>query len=112
MAQTIHWPKVMFTTGVVLLIAGALDPLEGSPVVALGSMLLAVSAFKLQDAHRRLFTFLSVLICTGVAVMWYISSLGGFHPKTGWGWWIGIAPYPVGWLATLVLLMVRWAKKR
>jgi hypothetical protein len=102
-----NWPRIIFIAGVIALIIGAIDPLEGSLIIALGSLLLAISTHISSDRHREQFRLFAWMICIGVGAIWYVSSLGGYDPKNEWWWWVAIAPYPLGWIATIVLLLVR-----
>ncbi len=106
--------KVAFITGVVLLIAGALDPLEGSVVILIGSALIALSAWLTKDRHYKLFLTGFILIVTGVCFLFYLSSLGGFGGSSSLSWWWGllIVPYPAGWLLSIILLIIRAFKKQ
>lgn len=113
MKKTISWPRIMFITGVIILIAGAIDPLEGSVIIAGGSALLAFSAYHVHDRHKQLFLTGFLLIIFGVASLFYLSSLGGFGGNSTLSWWWGmlIIPYPVGWLLSIITLIVRVVKK-
>jgi hypothetical protein len=97
----------MFVAGVVALIVGAIDPMEGSVVIASGAILLGFAVNLSGDRHRRIFTLASALIVLGVAAVWVLSFFGGFHPTEEWGWWIAVAPYPVGWLLAMGVLIAR-----
>jgi hypothetical protein len=105
--------RILYIVGVIALIAGALDPLEGSGVIAGGSAILAITTAILKDPHRRIFLWCFVAIALGVAYMFYISSKGGFGGNAGLSWWYGVPvlPYPMGWLITVILLVFRWVMK-
>ena len=111
MKKRANWPRILYVAGLVALIVGAIDPLEGSIIIAAGSIMLAISTFMSQDIHRKLFALLALCVCLGVITIWYVSSLGGFDPATDWWWWVGIAPYPLGWIATIALILVRWFRQ-
>jgi hypothetical protein len=104
--------RIFYIIGVIALIAGAIDPLEGSVIIAGGSLMLAVTTAILKDPHRKIFLWCFVAIAIGVAYMFYISSKGGFG-GTGRSWWYGVPvlPYPMGWLITVILLVFRGIKK-
>lgn len=112
--EKINWKKVAFITGVVLLVAGALDPLEGSVVILIGSALIAFSTWHTKDRHYKLFLTGFIMIVTGVCFLFYLSSLGGFGGSSSLSWWWGllIVPYPAGWLLSIILLIIRAFKKR
>lgn len=106
--------RILYITGIVALIAGILDPLEGSVVITGGSLLLGISAWLKNDRHRKFFLISFVMITIGVAAMFYLSSLGGFGGTAELSWWWGltILPYPVGWLMAIVLLIIRGVKSK
>jgi hypothetical protein len=107
------WLHVIFISGIVALIIGAIDPLEGSVVIAIGSALLALSTHLTHDRHRKIFLVSLIMILIGVFFMFYFSSLGGFGGTSTLSWWWGILilPYPIAWLTTIILLIVRVVKK-
>jgi len=108
------WTKTIFITGVAALLLGALDPMEGSVLIAAGSLALAVAAHFAADRHRNLFLLFCAFIVTGVIYLFAISSVGGFMGNTGrsWIWGLPILPYPVGWLGILMLLISRSIQNR
>jgi len=114
MKEKTNWKKIAFITGVVALIAGAFDPLEGSVVIAAGSGLIALSTWLTKDRHYKLFTTGFISIVIGVCLLFFLSSLGGFggHSSLSWWWGLLILPYPAGWLLSVILLLVRTFKKQ
>jgi hypothetical protein len=112
MRKKLTFLKVLFIIGVVSLIIGALDPLEGSVVIVAGSIIMTISAYLKRDRHRKLFLTFSILIVVGVFFLFFFSSFGGFGKGAlSWWWGILVLPYPVGWLASIVLLIVTAFKK-
>ena len=109
----INWLRVLHVAGVVALIIGVIDPLEGSVVIAVGIAMLALSAYLRHDRHRNIFLLALVLILVGVVGMFYLSSLGGIGGSSALSWWWGlfILPYPIGWLTAIVTLIVRAMQK-
>ena len=105
------WIRYVFIIGVVATIAGAIDPLEGSVVIAAGSILLALSAYFRNDRYFRIFLISTILIIAGVFALWFVSSLGGFDPKREWWWDLLIFPYPAGWLINIITLIILATKK-
>lgn len=102
----IKWTKVFYIIGVVALIIGVLDPLEGSVVIGFGSALIALTTYLEHKLRWKIYLFAFILILIGVFFMFYFSSLGGFggESKLSW-WWIAlIIPYPVGWILTIFLI--------
>ena len=97
-----RWSRPLHILGAIALVVGALDPLEGSIVVVVGSALLLASEFS-QDAARRhpgFWTTVFVLVAVGVTAMFSLSSVGGIGGNSGRSMWWGILilPYPAGWL--------------
>ena len=113
MKEKAKWTRIMYIIGMIALIIGSFDPLEGSVVIAAGSVLIALSTNLTHDRHRKLFLILSIMIVFGVCFLFYLSSLGGFGGKSTLSWWWGILilPYPFGWLMAIIMLIVRAAKK-
>lgn len=109
-----QWIRILYITGVVLLMAGAIDPLEGSVILLAGSILLTVTAFLNHDRHKKFFLLFSFFILFGVGALFYFSSLGGFGGNTNRSLWWGafILPYPAGWLGTVILLLMRGIQNR
>ena len=108
------WLRALYIIGIVALLAGTLDPLEGSVVILAGSTLIAVSTFLTRDSQWKIFMVAAVLVLAGVSALFYLSSLGGFGGNSGRSWWLGmfILPYPLGWLATVIVLIIRIFKRK
>lgn len=98
-----------FIAGVFLVLFGTLDPLEGSILIALGAVVLAVVTRMHQDPHARWYALAAWGILFGVIAMFILSAFGGFGSEStlSYGWAILILPYPLGWLALLGLFYVR-----
>lgn len=113
MKKKIKWTKILFIMGVIALIIGTLDPMEGSVIIACGSGLMALSACLDTDSDRRLFMAAFFSILFGVFFLFYLSSLGGFGGDSKLSWWWGalILPYPLGWLMLLILLITQMVKR-
>ena len=90
--------------GFILMLVGAVDPLEGSLVVLAGSALAAAAGCVGQRRRNRLPLIAVVLITIGVAALAVLSSIGGVGGTTGRSiWWLAICvAYPVGWVTGLV----------
>lgn len=108
------WKKVAFTTGAVFMVAGAFDPLEGSVIIAAGSILVYISTNFSNDKHHHLFLASMIMILFGVYFLFYFSLLGGFGGKSSLSKWWGllIVPYPAGWSLSIVLFVIRAIKKQ
>lgn len=113
MKEKTNWKRVIYIAGIVALIAGALDPLEGSVIIGIGSLLLAISAYLSKDRQWKIFFASLLMVVTGVFFMFYFSSLGGFGGNSTLSWWWGILilPYPLGWLTFIILLILRAVNK-
>ena len=95
------WSRIMVILGSIGILAGALDPMEGSVVILIGSGLVALGTF-LGQGERRLIryrTWTFILIAVGVGAMFGLSNVGGFGGKSGLSMWWGvlILPYLIGW---------------
>lgn len=111
--KKINWPRVIYIIGIIALIIGAIDPLEGSILILIGSVLITLSTFLMHDHYRKIFLASLIMILLGIVYMFYTSSLGGFGgPDNLSFWWaLPILPYPLGWLMTIITLIVRAVKK-
>ncbi len=98
------WSRILVIAGLVATLAGALDPLEGSIVILLGTSLLALAAWIGGSQHRRLLYWSFALVAVGVGALWGMSALGGVGGPTGRSmWWLLVlAPYPVGWVMAVI----------
>ena len=110
MKEKAKWYHVVFIIGIAATIIGAIDPLEGSIVIAIGGICLAVATYFMNDRYFKFFLVGAIMILFGVSALWFISSLGGYEPKKEWWWNVFISPYPLGWLVNIITLMVRWVK--
>lgn len=93
------------------MLVGALDPLEGSPVILAGSGVVTLGTF-LSGSGRGLLIYwiwIFILIAAGVGAMFVLSTLGGIGGRSGHSMWWGllIVPYPVGWIMGVVSLLFR-----
>ena len=108
------WTRIIYIIGVVALIIGAVDPLEGSVLITVGSSLVALSTYLTKDRHWKLFLASLIMIAFGVFFLFYFSSLGGFGGKQTLSWWWGtlILPYPIAWFMIIITLIIRGTKKK
>jgi hypothetical protein len=96
-----RWPRGLSLAGYVAMVAGAIDPMEGSVLILLGGGLVALSTFLSQDDRPlltyRLWTF--ILLAIGIGALWGLSSVGGIGGPTGHSNWWGLLflPYLAGW---------------
>lgn len=105
--------KILYIIGIIALIIGAIDPLEGSVVIVGGSILIMIAAYLLKDTFRKIFLTSMILILLGVIIMFYLSSLGGFGGNSSLSiyWGLTILPYPIGWLMAVVTIIYKAVKE-
>lgn len=94
------WPGILIAVGNIAMLAGVIDPLEGSILILIGSGLVW-SGSLLGRVDRSLKTYrmrVFILILIGVGALWGFSMAGGFGGSSGISnWWmILILPYPAG----------------
>jgi uncharacterized membrane protein len=108
-----QWIKILNIIGIIAIIIGVVDPLEGSVLILAGSAAISFSTFVNKDRHWKLFLTSFLMIIVGVFFLFYLSALGGFGGNSSLSWWWGllIIPYPAGWLLSIVLLIIRVFKK-
>jgi hypothetical protein len=96
-----HW---LVTIGLIGLVVGVIDPLEGSVVILVASGLVALGTHRMRSPHRLLGAWGFVLVFLGFAAIWTITAFGGVGGSTGHSaWWaILVAPYVVGWALGVV----------
>lgn len=95
--------RLLVILGLVLMVAGALDPLEGSVIILGGSAVAAAGAFFGRMRRYRLQVTACLLIAIGVGALFALSALGGVGGNTGRSiWWLALCvSYPVGWVMGL-----------
>jgi hypothetical protein len=111
--KKINWTRIVFVVGVIALIAGAIDPLEGSVIIVAGSALIALATYLARGRYWKIFLASFIMIVIGVAFMFYLSSLGGFGGEStlSWGWAALMIPYPIGWVMAIITLIIKAVKK-
>ena len=118
MKEQALWKRLLYIVGIVALIIGAIDPLEGSVLICGGAILISVAVLAAHDRHRYVFLGASIAIIIGTAMLFYMSSLGGIGKGTPYSMWWALVflPLPLGWLMMIVLLIVRafrrWKHKK
>jgi hypothetical protein len=98
------WPRILVIVGLLAMLLGAIDPLEGSLIILPGSGMVALGAFLGKSRHRRLLYWAFALIAIGVGALFILSMFGGIGGSTGLSLWWGliILPYPVGWVICFI----------
>jgi len=104
MKARLLWSNILVIVGLIAMLVGAIDPLEGSLIILPGSGMVALGALLGKSRYRRLLYCAFVLIAIGVGLMFVLSMFGGVGGSTGrLMWWaLVILPYPVGWILGLV----------
>jgi hypothetical protein len=94
-------PRVLRSAGFVAMLVGALDPMEGSVLILLGSGLTALGFHLAREENRLVRYWLEVflLMAVGVGAIWGLSAFGGVGGSTGRStWWLVLVlPYLAGW---------------
>lgn len=106
------WLKAIYGIGIVAMILGVVDPLEGSVLIVTGSLMVAVAAQLRHDNYHAIFKWSAIFITVGVFFMFFLSRMGGLGKGTlSWWWGLLILPYPIGWLVDMITMIVRASKK-
>ena len=95
------WVRFLLISGYIVMLVGAIDPMEGSLLILPGSGLVALGTF-LCDEERKIIIYrmwVFFLIFIGVAALFGFSLLGGIGSTTAYSMWWGLlmVPYPIGW---------------
>jgi hypothetical protein len=99
------WSRVLKVVGIIAMVLGSLDPMEGSVLILPGSGLVALGVY-LGRKDRPIilyWTSVFILIAVGVGALFALSAAGGIGGRSGHSMWWGllILPYPAGWLMAL-----------
>jgi hypothetical protein len=96
--------RALSVTGLVLMVIGAIDPLEGSIAILAGCAAGFAGAAMARSPHSRIMLRAMVLMAAGISVMIGFSVMGGIGGDTGRPvWWaVAILPYPAGWILGIV----------
>ncbi len=99
-----RWFRPLVIAGLTAMVLGAVDPLEGSIVIAVASVLVALGTPRRESRVGGRVWLACVLIIVGVAALWIMSDFGGVGGSTGRSmWWLlVVAPFPVGWILGLI----------
>ncbi len=101
--------RILLVAGFILMLLGAVDPLEGCVLILAGAVLCAFTAFRRGSRHRRIVFLSTALVALGVAAMFILTAIGGVggrSPHSVW-WALTVLPYPVGWIIGLVAGVLR-----
>ena len=104
MEQSQKIAGALMIVGLVVMVAAALDPLEGSIAIVIALALVLAGSIKGHSRRRPLLVVAFALVFVGVAALWGISAVGGFGGTSGRSNWWGLLllPYPIGWITGLV----------
>jgi hypothetical protein len=103
MSRTL-WSQILIVGGLLGMLVGAADPLEGAFVILPSSGAAALGVLLGRSRYRTLLCGSFALIVVGVGVMVLFTAIGGIGGSSGRSlWWaIFILPYPIGWLAGII----------
>ena len=98
------WARFLLIAGLVGMLAGAIDPLEGSLLIVPSAAVAALGAFLAASRFRKWLYVGFVLLAAGAGIMFVLSALGGVGGTTGRSvWWaLLLLPYPAGWIVDIV----------
>jgi hypothetical protein len=98
------WSRILVIVGLVAMLIGAIDPLEGSLVILPGIGMVALGALLGGSRYRKSLTWSFVLAGVGVGALWGLSAFGGIGGPGELSIWWGLLllPYPAGWLMGLI----------
>lgn len=97
-------PRWLVTVGLAGLVVGAIDPLEGSVVILIGSAFVAFGTQLDGSRYRRIAAWGLALVLIGFSVMVTVTAIGGVGGSTGRSpWWATlVTPFAVGWFLGIV----------
>jgi hypothetical protein len=103
------WARVSIIVGLVAMLIGVIDPLEGSLVILAGNGMALLGALLGSRRHRGLLIWSFVMVAAGVGALWGLSALGGIGGSSGRSNWWGLVllPYPVGWFMGIVGVVLK-----
>lgn len=67
--------RIVYIIGILAVLIGAIDPLEGSLVIVGGSLLLSILVYGRKDAFKKFFLLSTILIVIGVAIMFLLDTV-------------------------------------
>lgn len=107
------WGELVILVGLVCMLLGAVDPLEGSLLILPGIGLTAGGAFVAGREERRRSAWAFLLATLGIGALWGLSAIGGIGGRSGHTpWWaLTLIPYPAGWVMA-VLAAIRTERSR
>lgn len=114
MNTRMRWSRILVIIGGIAMLIGAIDPLEGSLIIFVGSGFVTLGTY-LGRSQRHILVYwvwVFALITVGVGIMWVLSAFGGLGGITGRSlWWsLVLLPYPIGWIMGVISLVARLVK--
>jgi len=99
-----RWSRVLCIAGMVAMVVGCVDPLEGSLLILPGTGLVALAAYLGRSRTLNLACWAFGLTAVGVAILFGLSAEGGVGGATGRSmmWLLVVLPYPVGAIMAFV----------
>lgn len=99
-----RWSRTLCIAGMLTMVVGCVDPMEGSLLILCGSGLLALGASLGRSRHLRPASWAFALTAVGVGILWGLSAMGGVGGGTGRSmiWLLVVLPYPIGAILALV----------
>ncbi len=99
-----RWSRILVIAGLVVMLIGAIDPLEGAFVILPGAGMVAFGAMLGKSRYRKLLYWAFALVAVGIGAMMGMSAIGGLGGETGRSmWWaLILLPYPIGWVMGIV----------
>jgi hypothetical protein len=109
MSQRTVWSVVLVIVGLLAMLIGTVDPLEGAFIILPGSAVVTAGAFLGKSRYQFLLSWAFVLIAAGVGAMVVFTAMGGIGGHSGRSIWWGmfVLPYPIGWIMGLVGAILR-----
>jgi hypothetical protein len=98
MTEHANWSRALAAIGLVAMLIGGVDPLEGSIAILAGVGLVTLAALLSRSRWLKLLSVAFALTAAGIAAMVVLSSLGGIGGESGRSlWWaVVMTPYPLG----------------
>ena len=98
------YSRILIVAGLVLLLLGVPDPLEGAVLMLPGIGLIAIGALIATSRYADMLCWAVVLVWLGIGALVILTWIGGVGGNSGlskWGLMV-LWPYPIGWVMGLV----------
>jgi hypothetical protein len=107
MSRPVAWQWTLVLVGLIGMLIGATDPLEGSLLILPGTGMACLGAILGGSRHRKLLCWAFALMAAGIAALWVLSAFGGIRLHAGdtgrpMAWGLFLLPYPVGWMLGVI----------